>query len=324
MWVWISAVCDWNCRNWRPSWSKTTLPSVWDVKKLPVRPKLPDLRPSLSRITLALRVGLDLRCMWLKLPDWRPSWSKNNLAFSVGCEEAPCPAITSGFKAVVVKNNLALRVGLDLRCMWPKLPDWRPSWSEQPCLLCGMWRSSLSGPNLPDLRASRSWRSLLSWGAYLPEISGSKAIVIKKLAFREGEEGLSPAKISGSKAVVAKNSLDFCMGWEEGHDPVKASRSKAVVVGTALPFMWVRISLYLTAIAGSKAVVVGTALPPLRDVKKLPVRPKLPALRPWRLKICQNRKRNLRFFTGAYLDAHPQTFKYIPINKLLLIKMYWF
>ena len=155
----------------------------------------------------------------------------------------------------------------------------------------------------------------------MAEVSRSKAIVIKKLAFREGliwpkfpdlrpswsrslplvkgEEGLSPAKISGSKAVVAKNSLDFCMGWEEGHDPVKASRSKAVIVGTALPFMWVRISLYLTEIAGSKAVVVGTALPPLLDVKKLPVRPKLPALRPWRLKICQNRKRNLRFFTGA-------------------------
>ena len=123
---------------------RTALPPVLDVKKLPVRPNRPDLRPSLSRTTLPfmwVRISAvcDRNCRIKGHRGW------NSLASCVGCEEAACPAESSGFKAVMVKNNLALRVGPDLRCMWLKLPDRRPSWSEQPCLLCRMWRSSLSG-----------------------------------------------------------------------------------------------------------------------------------------------------------------------------------
>ena len=77
-----------------------------------------------------------------------------------------------------------------------------------------------------------------------------------------------------------------------------------------------------------KAVVVKNSLAPVLDV--IFVWPKLSDLTSrteastFHLQICQNGKRNLLFFTGAHLDAHSKTFKYIKTDNDLCIKMYFF
>ena len=108
---------------------------------------------------LALHVGPDLGFIWPKFPE-----------LSRRCQEQPCPSCGSGSQLYLTElsvRNLTSWSRTALPFVWdcleglcpdetskskdhsrPKSPDLRPSWSEQPWPLCGMWRSCLSGQNL--------------------------------------------------------------------------------------------------------------------------------------------------------------------------------
>ena len=184
----------------------------------------------------------------------------------------------------MIKKNLASRKGLIL----PTFPDLRPSLSRRiwPYVRGLSCRSTVRRGQEQPFPSCGSGSRL-----YLTEIAGSKAVVVRTV--------LSPVW-DVKKLPFWPNLPDLRPSWSRIALSLMLDVKKASV-WTKLPDRRPSWSI--------------TALPPAWNVKKILVRPKLPDL---------NRKYNLRFFTGAYLDAHPKTFKYITMNESLLIKMYCF
>ena len=93
---------------------RTALPPVLDVKKLPVRPNRPDLRPSLSKTTLPFMwVRPDLRCMWPKLPDRRPSWSEQWRMKPRPTSNSPCHVTKNPYPTASVITSFKICINSD-------------------------------------------------------------------------------------------------------------------------------------------------------------------------------------------------------------------